>query len=144
MKKYLLFGLVAAFCVACAPIANRSFNGTKVKQKKMLTNDVQEMTLATNEINSLNPLESYLLRTPGVQLVGEGGGIKAKVRGASSFYSETEPVFIINGTDVGPSYANASNIVAGMEIISVRVLKGADASLYGVRGGNGVVIVKAR
>jgi len=144
MKKFFLFALIASFCVACAPISNRSFNGTKVNQKVMSTNDVQEMTLADNEINTLNPLESYLLRTPGVQLVGEGGSTKAKVRGASSFYSDTEPLFIINGTDVGSSYANASTLVASMEIISVRVLKGSDASFYGVRGGNGVVVVKAK
>lgn len=144
MKKFLLFVLVASFCVACAPIANRSFNGTKVNQKNLNKLDAKEMTLAQNEVNSLNPLESYLLRTPGVQIVNEGGGAKAKIRGASSFHSDTEPLFIVNGTDVGTSYASAANLVAAMEIVSVRVLKGPDASLYGVRGGNGVVIVKAR
>ena len=144
MKKFLLFVLVASFCVACAPIANRSFNGTKVNKKNLNKLDAQEMTLADNEINTLNPLESYLLRTPGVQIVNEGGAPKAKVRGASSFNAETEPLFIVNGTDVGTSYASASSLVAAMEIVSVKVLKGPDATLYGVRGGNGVVIVKAR
>jgi len=141
MKKFILFLLVGVFCVACTPNINRA---TMAKNNEPLNKGSREMVLATNEVNTLNPLESYLLRTPGVTLVGKGGGIKAQVRGVSSFHAETEPLFIVNGTDVGTSYASASSLVASMEILSVRVLKGPDASLYGVRGGNGVVIVKAR
>lgn len=98
-----------------------------------------ELALKDNEVNSLNPLESYLLRMPGVQIIGG----KVKVRGANSFFSETEPLFILNGADVGSSYSKAASMVAGMDVKSVRVLKGPDASLYGVRGGNGVIIIKA-
>lgn len=141
MKKFILFLLVGSFCIACTPNINRA---TMVKNNEPLNKGSKEMVLPANEVNSLNPLESYLLRTPGVTLVGKGGGIKAQVRGVNSFNSETEPLFIVNGTDVGTSYASASALVASMEILSVRVLKGPDASLYGVRGGNGVVIVKAR
>lgn len=141
MKKFILFLLVGGFCVACNPNISRT---TMAKNNEPINNGSKEMVLADNEVNSINPLESYLLRTPGVQLVGEGGGIKAKIRGASSFYGETEPLFIVNGTDVGSSYASASALVASMEILSVRVLKGPDASFYGVRGGNGVVVVRAK
>lgn len=139
MKKLLFAIITLGFCIACAPLDR----GVNVKEKGNQL-DRAEMTLADNEVNTINPLESYLLRTPGVQLVGEGGTMKAKVRGASSFYADSEPLFIVNGTDIGSSYAKAAALVAGMEIKSVRVLKGPDASIYGVRGGNGVVVVKAR
>ncbi len=99
-----------------------------------------KLALKDSEVNSINPLESYLLRVPGVQILGS----KVKVRGADSFFSETEPLFILNGTDIGSSYAKAASLVQGMEIKSVRVLKGPDASFYGVRGGNGVVVIKAQ
>ncbi len=141
MKKIILFLLVGSFCIACHPNISRS---TMAKNKEPLNKGSKEMILATNEVNTLNPLESYLLRTPGVVLVNKGGATKAQVRGVSSFNAETEPLFIVNGTAVGTSYINAAALVASMEILSVRVLKGPDASLYGVRGGNGVVIVKAR
>lgn len=143
MKKFILFALVGGLCFACNPNSSRAVMARN-QNKQPLNKGSQEMVLANNEVNSLNPLESYLLRTPGVALIGKGGATKAQVRGISSFHAETEPLFIVNGTDVGTSYASASALVASMEILSVRVLKGPDASLYGVRGGNGVVIVKAR
>ena len=102
------------------------------------------MVLDDNQVNTLNPLESYLLRTPGVNIVGSGPSTRVNVRGVSSFNSGTEPLFVVNGTDVGTSYINAAYLVADMKITSVRVLKGADASLYGVRGGNGVIVIKAK
>ena len=138
MKKLLFCAITFAFCFACAPLDKK----VNIDNKNSLERG--EMSLADNEVNTLNPLESYLLRTPGVQLVGEGGGVKAKVRGANSFYANTEPLFIVNGTDIGASYAKAASLVAGMEIKSVQVLKGPDASFYGVRGGNGVVVIKTK
>lgn len=140
MKRIYLLTCAICFLASCAPIANRSFNGQKVNKQAIKKMEPEKLALKDSEVNSINPLESYLLRMPGVQILGS----KVKVRGANSFFSETEPLFIVNGTDIGSSYAKAANLVAGMEIKSVRVLKGPDASLYGVRGGNGVVIIKAR
>ena len=140
MKNIYILVLAICFLASCAPIANRSFNGQKVNQRNLVKKERGEMALKDNEVNSLNPLESYLLRTPGVQILGS----EVKVRGANSFFSETEPLFIVNGTYIGSSYAKAASLVAGMEIKSVRVLKGPDASFYGARGGNGVVVIKAK
>lgn len=136
MKNLFVFTLFAIFCLsACAPYKSTA---------KLETREEGEMVLADNEVNTLNPLESYLLRTPGVNIVGSGASTKVHVRGVSSFNSGTEPLFLVNGTDVGTSYVNAAYLVADMKITSVRVLKGPDASLYGVRGGNGVIVIKAK
>ena len=139
MKKIYLLAFAICLLASCAPIANRSFNGQKVNHRTVKKMERGELALKDNEVNTLNPLESYLLRMPGVQIIGG----KVKVRGANSFFSETEPLFILNGADVGSSYAKAASMVAGMDVKSVRVLKGPDASFYGVRGGNGVIIIKA-
>jgi TonB-dependent SusC/RagA subfamily outer membrane receptor len=89
-------------------------------------------------------LAEYLQRVPGIQVFGSGENVSVKVRGASSFTSSTEPLFVVDGTPIGSGYRNVSRVVSMHQVSSIRVLKGGDASLYGVRGGNGVILIETR
>ena len=104
----------------------------------------KEMKIDKKELNPEFALETYLRRTPGVIMRGSGNNATVSIRGVNSFTQNTQPLFIINGNDVGNNYSRAANLVRGMEIKSVRVLKDADASIYGVRGSGGVVVISAR
>ena len=128
--------LIGLFAIGCSTTrSTESFS-----QKNAEENDVLNKGIVNPEF----ALETYLRRTPGVIVNGSGTSAKVSVRGVNSFSAGTEPLFIVNGTDVGNSYNRAAELLRGMDIKSVTVLKGSDASIYGVRGGGGVIQVTAK
>lgn len=87
-----------------------------------------------------------------------GGGLTIQVRGANSFSTDTQPLYVIDGLpygggssapDTGLSGTGAgSNPMANInpnDIESIEVLKDASSTaIYGSRGANGVVIVTTK
>lgn len=89
-------------------------------------------------------LADYLYQVPGVNISGSG---VVTIRGINSFdttYSPITPLFVIDGNAVGYSYNEANRMVDPRYIDYVQVLKGPDASIYGSRGGNGVIEIVTR
>lgn len=123
--------------VACSSI--KSTNNTQTN----VNDNSNEMELSDAEVNPEFALETYLRRTAGVVVNGSGVNATVQVRGINSFTGNTQPLFVINGTDVGSNYNNAASLLRGMKIKSVEVLKGSDASFYGVRGSGGVIVIRA-
>lgn len=107
-------------------------------------------------------LESIQGKLAGVQISGSSGepaaAMNISIRGASSLYGSSTPLFVIDGIPydmntaevASSSIGNAtpSNPLAAinpMDILSIEVLKDASASaIYGSRGANGVVIVTTK
>lgn len=84
-------------------------------------------------------------RVPGVQISQYSGqpgrGIGFIVRGAASFYSSNQPLFVVDGAPVTGSINN----INPAEIESFSFLKDASAtSLYGSRAANGVVLITTK
>ncbi|MEN0048606.1 MAG: TonB-dependent receptor plug domain-containing protein [Bacteroidota bacterium] len=131
----LFFGVL--LMVACSSI--KSTNNTQTN----VNDNSNEMELSDAEVNPEFALETYLRRTAGVVVNGSGVNATVQVRGINSFTGNTQPLFVINGTDVGSNYNNAASLLRGMKIKSVEVLKGSDASFYGVRGSGGVIVIRA-
>ena len=79
-------------------------------------------------------------RVPGVKVVKNGATTASVyIRGINSVNSSTEPLFVVDGIMVNDiSYLNPRDVK------SVTVLKDASASIYGVRGGNGVIVIKLK
>jgi len=50
----------------------------------------------------------------------------------------------LNGADVGRNYPDTVDLVQNMEINSVKVLKGADATFYDLRGSDGVLAINKK
>lgn len=101
-------------------------------------------TSTTNVDNPNLTLADYLQRIPGVDVLGSGNNISIKIRGASSFMSSTQPLYVIDSVPVGTSYWEANRMINLHYVSSIKVLKGAEASIYGVRGGNGVIMIETR
>lgn len=91
-------------------------------------------------------LTDLLQRLPGVRVKsGSGAFAKFVVDGASaSFMSDTSPLFVVNGMAMGTDYSNVCSLVYPNDVISMSVLKGADASIYGTRGANGVILIRTK
>jgi TonB-dependent SusC/RagA subfamily outer membrane receptor len=104
---------------------------------------------STNKVSATNPslsLADYLKRIPGVQIVESGGGnIEVLVRGNNTVNDQREPLFVINGVNVGFGYENAAPLVAVSDIDYVRVLKsGSETAQYGMQGTNGVILITTK
>jgi TonB-dependent SusC/RagA subfamily outer membrane receptor len=64
---------------------------------------------------------------------------KITIRGTNSFFYSSEPLFIVDGIVV-----SSINEILPINVKSLNVLKGADASAYGMQGSNGVLIIKSK
>lgn len=103
-------------------------------------NELPEGSVTDNK-SYYRSLADYLYQIPGLNVSGPESNRMVTIRGISSFQSGIEPLFVIDGLVIGSSYSQANNMVNVWDIDHVRVLKGADAGIYGVRGGNGVILI---
>lgn len=71
---------------------------------------------------------------PGVTVNGD----VITIRGGSSFDLDNEPLFVIDGT-IYESSREADSVISVNDIEKVEILK--DASMYGVRGSNGAIVI---
>lgn len=105
-------------------------------------------TLAEEIQNSpTEPVEKYLQsRSAGVVISrGADGGIAVRIRGATSFMGSSEPLYILDGVPFTPGAGGGLTGINPYDIESIRVLKdAADITMYGSRGGNGVIVIRTK
>lgn len=88
-----------------------------------------------------NLIELLHGRIAGLQIQEMDGTSKASIRGVSSMSLNTEPLFIIGGTQY-ETLESANNAISIEDIMEVEVKK--DGSEYGMKGANGVIIIKMK
>ncbi|WP_280765524.1 TonB-dependent receptor plug domain-containing protein [Parabacteroides sp. PFB2-10] len=75
---------------------------------------------------------------PGVQVVTDGSGnTRLVIRGAGSMSGNSYALIMIN--DMPVDYPDVLQTISMHDVASVEVYKGADAAIFGVRGGSGAV-----
>jgi TonB-dependent SusC/RagA subfamily outer membrane receptor len=90
-------------------------------------------------------LADYLKRVPGVQVMQSASGVQVTVRGANSLAGNLEPLFVVDGVNVGFGYEKAEPLVPVADIASVQVLKsGQETASYGMQGTNGVIVIRTK
>ena len=73
------------------------------------------------------------------------GGIAVRIRGATSVYGNSEPLYVLDGLPIQPGPNGSLSGINPNDIESIRVLKdAADTAFYGSRGANGVIIIKTK
>ncbi len=85
-------------------------------------------------------------RVPGITVTESGGGrIKVRVRGITSFTANNQPLFVVDGMPVDPEPDGSLPGVVLTEIEWIKVYKDpVDTSRWGMRGANGVIVVKTK
>jgi TonB-dependent SusC/RagA subfamily outer membrane receptor len=84
-------------------------------------------------------------RTTGADVtVRPDGSISVRIRGAVSFYGNTEPLYVVDGTPMTPGPRGVLSGINPYDIESIEVLKPPATTIYGVRGANGVVVIKTK
>lgn len=131
MKTTILLSILSLFLVfgGCSSVGSQVANDNNGRPEGSISDDHDYYT----------SLADYLHQVPGVNVVGSGDNITVTIRGVNSFNSGVTPLYVIDGNAVGNSYSQANNMLSPRDIDYVRVLKGTDAAIYGVRGGNGVI-----
>ena len=91
------------------------------------------------------PIEDLLQgRIAGVQVTRAPGGIRIRIRGATSIHGSTEPLYVLDGVPIRPGSGGTLPLNPN-DIESIRVLKDpVDTTMYGSRGANGVIVIKTK
>lgn len=106
--------------------------------------NVPDATAKDIERGGDQPIEQILqTKSPGVSVARTpDGGISVQIRGPATFYGSSEPLYIIDGV---PSQTGRGGVLMGVnphDIDTITVLKNPeDTGVYGVRGGNGVIVI---
>jgi len=94
------------------------------------------------------PAEQYLAsRSAGVTIGhASDGTLTVRIRGgSSSTYGNNMPLYIIDGVPFQPSAEGGLTGINPYDIASIKALKdAADITMYGVRGANGVIVIKTK
>lgn len=73
------------------------------------------------------------------------GGIALRIRGASSFYGNEQPLYILDGIPFAPGPNGSLTGINPHDIQSIKVLKdAAETAMYGARGANGVILITTK
>ena len=85
-------------------------------------------------------------RFPGVEVTrASDGGFAVRIRGGSSIRSGNTPLYVLDGVAIDPGPNGYLTGVNPNDIASIEVLKEpAETALYGLRGANGVIIIKTK
>ncbi len=97
--------------------------------------------------NPGEPIERILMsRSPGVWVARTSdGGITVRIRGGSSIHGSNEPLYVLDGVPMQPGHGGTLSGINPYDIASIEVLKDATSTaMYGVRGANGVIVVKTK
>jgi TonB-dependent SusC/RagA subfamily outer membrane receptor len=155
-RTILAAGLVAAVAAGCGPrpvsttpepetSADSVSLGYGTQARRNLTSSIASVTSRELDDARAVTLEDLLRRVPGVEVLRTAGGqFSVRIRGASSFYGNSEPLYVVDGM---PLMAGGLGVmtIAPYEIERIDVLKDAGATaIYGSRAGNGVIIITTK
>lgn len=89
----------------------------------------------------------FRITAPGLSISRTaGGGIAVQIlRGPTSFYSSSAPLYVIDGTPFQPGPGGVLTGVNPHDIESIQLLRDpAETGVYGMRGANGVILIKTK
>jgi TonB-dependent SusC/RagA subfamily outer membrane receptor len=151
MKQSLLYVSLVLFSMSCA--SSNSYDVKKYGSQEKSENGYNETfdrdktgsSQKTEAERTIIPLDQHLSKLSGVIVNGSGPRAQVSIRGFSSFSSQTnEPLFVVDNISMN-SYTDVYNYINPADIASVTVLKdGGEGGIYGVRGANGVIIIKTK
>jgi len=132
------------------------------REKKALGYAIQEVKAGELTKSGSPSVTSALTgKVAGVQVNTFGGTVGASsrisVRGNSSLSADQQPLIVVDGVPItndtqrtgddtynGVDYGSGLNDINPEDIESITVLKGGSAALYGMRAGNGVILVTTK
>ncbi|HUF65235.1 MAG TPA: TonB-dependent receptor plug domain-containing protein [Gemmatimonadaceae bacterium] len=105
------------------------------------------VTAADLDQSPTQPIEQVLMaRVPGIVVTRTpDGSLSIRIRGATSIEGRQDPLYVIDGVPIEPGPYGALTGINPYDIASIEVLKdAASTTLYGLRGANGVILIKTK
>lgn len=112
-------------------VVNQGYGAAK---RRDITKPVTKSDVSGNEYSSFSSIYDVLATVPGVMVRGN----TVTIRGVGTTGSST-PLFVVNGTPV-----NSISHISPSTVKSIEVLKGPSASVYGLQGANGVIMIRLK
>lgn len=116
-------------------LVNMGYGYVKRRELTQPTNGVSGDRL--RQTGQSNLIQALVGLVPGLTIDRSGGKTEVKIRGEHSFHLSNEPLYIVDGAQV-----SSLDFININDVDNVNVLK--DGSQYGVRGGNGVIVVTTK
>ena len=135
----LLIGLVSA-CAQAKPTPGDSMNPPPTDAGGSVTaEDIRRSpSVPIEELIGAKIAGVWVQRT-------SDGGIAVRIRGATTLYGNQEPLYVLNGVPIQPGPNGALVGISPQDIESIEVLKdAASTAMYGMRGSNGVIVIKTK
>lgn len=121
---------------------------TKKTRQEIITEELNSRTLYGETQNRLivdsipagqtGSVLDLVRRVPGVRVFGDYPNQSAQIRGAGTFYTSGNPLYLLNGMPVSSEIIQS---MSAFNVLFVDVLKGPDAAIYGIRSANGVIAI---
>lgn len=144
LQMYGVVPIVALLLAACASSKGARSDGGAAAPRAASTSTVSSEEIARAPKQTV---DQYLSgRFSGVQITPTAdGGIAVRIRGSTSASGNNEPLYVLDGVAIQPGPNGALVGINPYDIASIKVLKDlADITMYGVRGANGVVLIKTK
>ena len=135
LRAALSLSVVLGFATACASGGSRA----PAPERPTVTAD----DLATNPHASIESVLQAKASGVNVRRTNDGG-IALQIRGASSFDGRDAPLFVLDELPIDPGPGGALTGVDPYSIESIKLLKGAEAAIYGIRAMNGVIKITTK
>lgn len=133
-RAALSLSALIALVGACAPASSRP--------------PTTGATITSEDLNNPNePIEAVLQRkVPGLLVTRTGdGGIALQIRSGPTFREgDSPPLYVLNGLPFQPGPGGALTGINPHDIESIKVLRPAEAGLYGIEGANGVIVITTK
>ena len=131
----LSLSVLIGLSVGCAPAQTRRPSSDR-------------STVTSEDLNDPNETIEHALqkKVPGLIVRRTSdGSLALQVRGSSSYNdSATPPLYVLNGLTIQPGPGGTLPGISAHDIESIKVLKGAEAGLYGIQGANGVIVITTK
>jgi len=109
--------------------------------------DPSTVTAVDSRVGANEPIEMALQgKVPGLEVTRTNdGSVAIRIHGPSSFFGNGEPLYVLDGIPITPGPNGRISGLFAKDIESIQVLKDpSETALYGVRGGNGVIVIKTK
>ncbi len=123
--------------------ATLALSACKSSQSPSAEGDTAQLESAEDRDRAVLPLEIRIRRLPGVAFVR---GVPVFVKSANSLPAggANEPLYVVDGLVIGNSFRQIKDIVLPVDVKSIRALPSSEASFYGSRAANGVIVITTR
>lgn len=127
MKKWrlLLFIVISIALISCGSLKSKDNTATNTEQVSEANKD-------------LLPLFNQIIRLRGIS---GATGVPLFISSTNTVSGTAEPLYVLDGNIIGSSFASIRDVVNPMDVKKIKTIKGADASFYGARGSNGVIVI---